>query len=364
MLQSAQLLQAQQQAAAGADTTDTLAAAADTLSLADRLRADSTFIHLTNPTTSLGNFIDGLSSELLDTALWLGLLGVAMRALLILFLAWLAIQLIDRGTARWTRRFEDLPPVHPRRQRAYTVSNLLSSSGRYILWPVAIIMILGELDINIGALVATAGIAGLAIGFGAQTLVKDVISGIFLLFDDTIHVGDLVKIGSEAGTVEFIGVRLIKVRKFDGEVLMVPAGELRIFGNRSIGFARAVVHVGLSYEQDLDTVIPVMERVGREWAADHKDILLEEAPQVQGITDFMDSAIGVRLVVQVVPGEQFAAERELRFLLKRAFDQVGIEIPFPRRTVYMREDKQLPPRAVFDPAGSEDGAEPPGSGSD
>ena len=239
-------------------------------------------------------------------------------------------------TGQWKRRFEKLPAGHPRQQRALTVGNLVSSGARYIVWPVALIMVLSELNVDVGALVATAGIAGIALGFGAQTLVKDVLGGIFLLFDDSILVGDLIKIGGDVGTVEFIGVRLIKVRKFDGEMLMIPAGELRVFGNFSIGYVRVIVRVGLAYEQDLEQALPVMERVAKTWAKSHRSILMEAAPTVQAITEFGDSSVNARIIVQVKPGEQFAAERELRVALKRAFDEVGIEIPFPRRTLYVR----------------------------
>jgi moderate conductance mechanosensitive channel len=327
---------------------DTLAAAQDTLTLVQRLRADTTLLRYSDP-AQLRTLWDQFSAALLDPALWLGVLSALMHIGIILGLAALAVRLIVRVTGRWTRHFEALPPTHPSRQRAYTISNLVNSWGRYVIWPLAGIMALSAVGINVGALIATAGIAGLAIGFGAQTLVKDVISGIFLLFDDTIHVGDLVKIGDEAGIVEYIGIRIIKIRKFDGELLMVPAGELRLFGNRSIGFARVVVNVGLSYEQDVETVLPVMQRVADEWAADKKEILLQDRPEVQAIMDFADSSVNARIIVQVRPMEQFAAERDLRLLLKREFDKVGIEIPFPRRTVYIREDKNLPPRSIFDP---------------
>ena len=319
---------------------DTLAA--PPVSLTERLRTDSTLHRtaedLTRPIETLSAFLQDLGGEVLDPALWVGLIGLVVRTALILLLAYAAVRLTDKVTAQWKRRFEKLPEGHPRQQRAFTVSNLVSSAARYLVWPVAVIMVLSEFHIDVGALVATAGIAGLAIGFGAQTLVKDVISGIFLLFDDSILVGDLVKIGDEVGTVEFIGVRLIKVRKFDGELLMVPAGELRIFGNRSIGYARVIVNVGLAYEQDLEAVLPVMERAAKAWAKDKRAILREEAPAVQAITNFGDSSVNARVIVQVKPGEQFAAERELRVALKRAFDAAGIEIPFPRRTVYVRHE--------------------------
>ncbi len=267
-----------------------------------------------------------------------GILASLFHISLVLLLAFLLVRYARKGTRRWMRRFEDLPVIDPRRQRAFTVSGLITSATKYIVWPLVIIVILGEINIDVTALIATAGIAGLAIGFGAQTLVKDFISGIFLLFDDTIHVGDFVKFGADEGTVEFIGIRLIKVRKFNGELLMIPAGELRVFSNRSIDYARMIVDVNLPYEQDIDQALQIMERVAQTWAEENKDILLEEKPLVQAITTFAESAITARVVVQVVPGNQWQAERDLRLMLKRAFDLEGIEAPFPRRTLYMHQD--------------------------
>lgn len=300
--------------------------------------------------SSASSLIAQAANTLTDLGVWSALLGTAVQIAIIAGLAVFGLRLLDRLTNRWKRAVDDLPPLHPKRQRTYTISNLLSSAGRYVVWPIALIMILSELNVDVGALLATAGIAGLAIGFGAQTLVKDVIAGIFLLFDDTIHVGDLVRIGNDTGTVEDIGIRLIKVRKFDGELLMVPAGELRVFGNRSIEFARVIVPVGLSYEQDIDTILPVMERVANEWAADaDPDILLEERPTVQGLMDFGESSVTARIIMKVKPGQQAPAEREIRMRLKQAFDELGIEIPFPRRTLYVRNEDEQPPRAITDP---------------
>ena len=267
-----------------------------------------------------------------------------LRILVILLVGLVALRLIKKATNRWIEGVQELAANDPRRQRAATLGNLLQSIAEYVVWPILGIMILSELGLDIGALLATAGVAGLAIGFGAQTLVKDVIGGIFLLFDDIIHVGDLVSIGNTVGTVEEIGVRLVKVRKFDGELVMIPAGEIRMFGNKSMGWARVVVPVGLSYGQDVDTILPIMQEVANEWAAEHEEILLEDSPTVQGLMDFGDSSVTARVVMQVKPGEQFAAERELRMRLKRAFDERDVEIPFPQRTVHVLDEDSAPPR--------------------
>ena len=271
-------------------------------------------------------------------AFWLDVGTTALRVVVTVGLALLAIALVKRLKNRWVASVQDDPATDKRRQRVLTTADLLGSVARYLIWSITIVTVLALVGFDIRALLAGAGIAGLAIGFGAQTLVKDVISGFFLLFDDTLGNGDLIRIGSDVGTVEYVGLRLIKVRKFDGELLMVPAGELRTFGNKSVGFARAIVTVGLSYEQDAAEALAVLEDVAREWAeTEHaKDVMVEEAPQVQALMDLGDSAVTARIVVQVRPGEQFPAERDLRKLIKARFDERGVEIPFPRRTVYVK----------------------------
>ncbi len=267
-------------------------------------------------------------ADLTGLDFWLSAGVTVLRIAVIIALALFVVGLVRRLMLRWRKETEDLPAIDPRRQRAFTVSNLLMSATRYVVWTMAAITVLAEIGLDIGPLLAGAGIAGLAIGFGAQTLVKDVISGIFLLFDDIIHVGDLVTFGGTTGTVEGISLRLIKVRKFDGELVMIPAGELRTFGNKSVGFARVVVPVGVSYEQDLDEILEVLREVANEWAAvpENKEVMLEEAPTVQAVTDLGESAVTARI--------------------KRRFDERGIEIPFPRRTVYMRQETDPPARSI------------------
>lgn len=273
--------------------------------------------------------------QITDVATWRPVLIGGLRILAILGVALLILLVVRRATNRWMARAEAYDKGDPRQQRAATLGNLLQSAAHYVVWPIAAIMVLSEIGLDVGALLAAAGVAGLAIGFGAQTLVKDVIGGIFLLFDNIIRVGDLVNVEGTVGTVESIGVRLVKVRKFDGELLMIPAGEIRTFGNKSIGWARVIVPVGLSYDQDLDAILPVLEEVAQNWADENRDIVREDEPQVQSIMDFGDSAITARIVVQVEPGEQYAAERELRRQLKQEFDDRGVEIPFPQRTVHV-----------------------------
>jgi len=328
--------------------------ARDTVALADRLRADTAWLtHATNPSASARSLGAYLSDRLIDPALWIGLLGTALRVALILLAALVVIRLAERLTRRYAARFEALPATHPRRQRVATLGNLLVSATRYVVWPLALITVLGQVGLDVRALLATAGIAGLAIGFGAQTLVRDLISGIFLLFDDSIHVGDTVRIGTDEGTVEHVGVRLIKVRRFNGELLMVPAGELRIFGNKSIGFARAIVDVALPYTAPLRTLLEALDRAARTWAEAHPELIQGEPPEVQAITELAEPAARARIVVTTPPGLQWTAERSLRLAVLDALAATGHT---PVSTVSLTA--LVPPAPPASPKGIDPGSMP------
>ena len=243
-------------------------------------------------------------AELMATDFWFGLGAVAVKVVVIVALTLFVLGMIARLKRRWVASVQDRPTLDKKRQRVLTVADLLGSVAKYVVWAFAVVMILDAIHLPIGPLLAGAGIAGLAIGFGAQTLVKDVISGLFLLFDDTIGIGDLITFNNETATVEYVGLRLIKARKFDGEVLMIPAGEMRVFGNKSIGFARAIVPVDLSYEGDVEAGLAALEAIATEWAqTDHaKEVLLEEAPQVQAVMNLGESGVTARVIAQVDPG--------------------------------------------------------------
>lgn len=290
------------------------------------------------------------ASDVLSRTFWIGAATTLVRAAIIVGLGLAVMAVVRRVQARWTARANASGAAH--QQRLLTVAGLLGSVARYVVWAVVGVTVLSEIGVEVGPLLASAGIAGLAIGFGAQTLVKDVISGFFLLFDGTIGHGDLITFSGKTGTVEYVGLRLIKMRTFDGELVMIPAGELRVFGNKSVGFARVIVDVGLSYEQDVTRALEALEAVAGEWAETDaaRAVLLDEAPQVQAITDLGESAVTARIIAQVRPGEQFQAERDLRRLVKQRFDERGIEIPFPRRTVYV---KQMDGDAASDDAPSD-----------
>lgn len=273
-----------------------------------------------------------------DGTFWVSLGSSAIRIGAAIVFALIILGVVRRIKKRWVTKALAAPTVDHKRQRVVTVADLVGSVTKYVVWTVVLVTVFSELGFDIGPLLASAGVAGLAIGFGAQTLVKDVISGLFLLFDDSLGNGDLITHNGQTGTVEYVGLRLIKVRTFSGELLMIPAGELRTFGNHSVGFARVVVPVSLSYEQNLDDVLGALSAVAAEWAETDfaKEVMLEDAPTVQSITELGESGITARIIVQVRPGEQFEADRQIKSLVKRRFDEGGVDIPFPRRTVYVK----------------------------
>jgi small-conductance mechanosensitive channel len=226
-----------------------------------------------------------------------------------------------------------------RERHAQTVLMVSRSLVRYVLFFVGLVMVLRVLGVDYGAILAGAGVAGLAIGFGAQTLVRDFLSGFFLLFEDVIGVGDIVTSGNVAGVVEYIGLRATHIRAFDGTLNVVPNGELTTIGNWNRDWMRAIVKVDLAYEQDAERGMAVAKQVADQWFSENQDIALEP-PEVQGILSFGESGVTVRVLAKVRPLQHWQTERDLRTRLKKAFDLEGVEIPFARRVVYHRSDEQ------------------------
>jgi len=213
--------------------------------------------------------------------------------------------------------------------RANTLIPLLQSVSKYVIYFITGVIVLKELGIDTTAIIASAGVVGLAIGFGAQSLVKDVISGAFLLFEGVISVGDSINVGEHSGTVEVIGLRSIHLRKFSGELRVIPYGEVVSFGNFNRGYMRAIVEVGVAYEQDIERGMKALEKIADKWAEENKDIVLE-SPIVQGVLSLGSSDVTLRIVIKVKPMTHWGAERELKRRIKDIFDKKGIEIPFPR----------------------------------
>ncbi len=211
------------------------------------------------------------------------------------------------------------PAASPRRLRLRTVSSLLTNVFRWLIGFVVLVVILRELGVDVQALVVSAGVLGLALGFGAQSLVKDVITGVFLLFEGLISVGDLVEVDGHQGAVEAIGLRVTKLRAFDGSLHVVPNGQLAAFTNRSRGWARAVVEITLPQEVPVESALGVLKRAGEEWARESGAAL--EDPQTHGIIRFSGTEPVLRLTAKVESDKRLEAEYELRRRVKQAFER-------------------------------------------
>jgi moderate conductance mechanosensitive channel len=226
-------------------------------------------------------------------------------------------------------------------QRIEALASVLGSVATFVVWAIASFMVLGQLGIELGPLIAGAGILGVAIGFGSQALVRDFLSGVFILIEDQFGVGDIVDIdGQTSGTVEAVSLRMTRLRSVDGTLWHVPNGEIRRVGNMSQHWSRALLDMQVAYDTDLDRAHAVIGETARaQWDAD--DAILEE-PEVWGVEAFGAHGMTIRLVVKTTPSEQYRVSRELRARLKAAFDAADIEIPFPQQTVWHRSDPRQP----------------------
>ncbi len=221
-------------------------------------------------------------------------------------------------------------------QRAGALGAALRSVASITIYTIAIIMVLGEFDVSLGPLLAGAGIAGVALGFGAQSLVRDFLSGIFILIEDQYGVGDIVDLGEATGTVEEVTLRVTRVRDVRGTLWHVPNGEIRRVGNQSQLWARVILDVEVAYDTEIAKATGVIKEVADAlWREGLASAPVLEEPEIWGLENFGPDAIVLRLAVKTEPGSQWALSRELRARLKRAFDEHGIEIPFPQRTVWL-----------------------------
>ena len=265
------------------------------------------------------------------------------------FLRFLVHRLIDRAKTQGVTDalsgmgFGDdpVPPVSTRRrQRLDALSALLDSILGAVVWIAALFIILNvTFGISLAPLLAGAGIVGLALGFGAQDLVKDFISGLFMLAEDQFGVGDVIDVGEATGVVERVSLRTTRLRDVTGTVWHVPNGEIRRVGNMSQEWSRALLDIGVAYGADIDQAAAVIKDVAHQMAGEetYQTLFLAE-PEVWGVESLADSTILIRLVIKTQPGEQWAISRELRRRIKLALDEASIEIPFPQRTIWVRHD--------------------------
>ena len=298
------------------------------------------------------------------------LIGRPLEALVILLVAWVVARIVRRMIRRAIVRVvvadrtaaaraldRVVPPASvtiedPRREsRATSIATVVSSTASVLIWVLAILLALGQLGLDLAPLIAGAGIAGVAIGFGAQNLVKDCITGLFMLIEDQYGIGDVVDLGVASGPVERVSLRTTVLRGQDGTVWHVPNGEVRRVGNRTKVFSVAVLDVIVAYDADLARTRDVVHRVAEELVDDDRyrgDVLA--APELLGVESVSPDGVTLRLLVRTSPGAQFRLQRALREAIKGALDDAGVDI--------------LPPPTRVAPVAAEGGHDPAGDDAD
>jgi small-conductance mechanosensitive channel len=269
----------------------------------------------------------------------LALLGLLLLGMV---LRWVLHKVVDRVVRRAEAGVlpDRMNPVASARraQRAKTMGSLLKSIITGLLFAVIGTMMLSEIGVNIAPIIASAGILGLALGFGAQSLVKDFLSGVFMIFEDQYGVGDVVDVGEATGTVEAVTLRVTRLRDLNGTVWYVPNGEIVRVGNMSQNWARAVLDVSVGYSEDLARVTRVLREVAHDlWEdEDYRELIIEE-PEVTGVEMLAADSVNLRVLIKTRPLEQWAVARAMRQRIKARFDHEGIEIPFAQRVVWHRD---------------------------
>jgi small conductance mechanosensitive channel len=274
---------------------------------------------------------------------WDPILKAALRVLIILVVSLIALRVIASVVLHVEKYLikqgiKDGDSRNESEKRVKTISNLLRQGGRLAVFITALLMILMQIGIEVGPIIASAGILGVAVGFGAQNLVKDVISGFFIILENQIRVGDVAIINGTGGLVERIKFRTTVLRDLGGVVHVVPNGSIETLSNMTQGWSAYVFDIGVAYKEDTDRVISVMRDVGREMKADEAigPLMLEE-PEIFGVDQFDDSAVVIKGRLRTKPIKQWDVGRQFLRRVKQAFDREGIEIPFPHTSLYMGE---------------------------
>lgn len=301
------------------------------------------------------------------------LIGSVAKILAVVFVSLLIWEIVRSSIDRYLSKTDKDGNIIERTARAKTLLPLLQRVAFIFLALIAALIILSEVGIDIGPLLAGAGIIGLAVGFGAQTLVKDVITGIFILVEDHFAVGDVVAVGGKSGIVEAISIRTIRLRDLAGTVHTIPFSEVTSTENLTKDFSYYLLDVGVAYREDTDEVVEVLKEIALEMEQDpvYGPVILPPF-EVLGVNEFTERAVIVRCRIKTLPIQQWFVGREFNRRMKKRFDELGIQLPLPHRTIYFGEDKSgnAPPARVAmegtareirpsDPRGPASAIEPP-----
>jgi len=277
---------------------------------------------------------------------WNGLAQTLLRIGIILVIAWIMLALSRKLIPMLRKQLQKHTDDPEQQNRLETLGRVLRYTAAVVITLITGMLVLSELGISIAPILASAGIVGLAVGFGAQSLVKDYFTGFFMLLENQVHQGDVVTVAGLGGLVEEITLRYIRLRDYEGSVHFVPNGSITTVTNRSRGYAYAVVDAGVAYRENIEAVFDVIRKVGAEMRADETlgPLILDDL-DLAGVDAWADSAVTIRFRIKVLPLQQWTVKRAFLLRLKKEFDHLGIEIPFPHLTLYpgQTKDGNAPP---------------------
>lgn len=276
-----------------------------------------------------------------QAGIWLRSHGITI--LIIIFVAVVAYYLLGVTTKTLSRRIQAMDDLDDSEldRRTRTIFRVVRSTGVVIIVGTAIMMVLTELGVAITPVLASVGFVGLAFGLGAQTLVKDMIAGLFILLEDHYTVGDVAEIGGITGTVEHMTLRATELRDLYGTVHIIPNGEIRIVANKSRDWSRAIVDVNVTYEEDVDTAVQTLQEIGEEMAKDESiSQLLQEPATVTGVEGLEEWAVRLRIMVKTLPNAQWEVQRYLRRQIRLTFEERGLSLAFPRQDLKIIPETQ------------------------
>ncbi len=288
--------------------------------------------------------------DMADLREWLSSGSALLRIAIIMLLAWVLLRISRKLIRTFSAYMDARAATSEDVRRIETLARVFRYVATVVISLVAGMLTLSELGISIAPILGAAGVVGIAVGFGAQSLIKDFFNGLFILVENQIRQGDVVEICGKTGAVEEVTLRYIQLRDFEGSVHFVPNSLITTVTNKSRGFAYAMIDVGVAYRENIEEVFWVMREVGAQLRASEAFAarILEDI-DIAGVQDWADSAVILRCRFKVVPLEQWAVRREFLRRLKDAFDAHGIEIPYPHLTIYAGQDKHgnAPPLRVL-----------------
>lgn len=287
-----------------------------------------------------------MNDTLIETAArwWASLGGAAttlLRVTLIIVAAWVLIAVLQRAIRTLRERIASRMDDRESTKRAETLGRVFRYLASVVVSLIAVMLVLAELGVSVAPILGAAGVVGLAIGFGAQSLVKDFFTGFFILLENQIRQGDVVKLGDHAGMVEVVTLRYVQLRDYDGNVHYVPNGHISTVINMTRGFSNAVMDIGVAYRENVDEVMAVMRQAAADLQKDPAfELKILAELEIAGVESLADSAVVIRCRFRTLPLEQWGVKREYLRRVKAAFDEHGIEIPYPHMTVYAGQDRE------------------------